>query len=356
MEVLASSLLSGQHFIVGKGWHKFKFYITRKKDMKNNICILLCLLLLISLCCEHGVTEAYLLSGGRGRLWAESRSPSGTTSAQTWSSRLFQATSDLPSTTSPTSSDRIEVPVRNDNFIERWLIKQLAFLVARNTEEPVLATLPLLQKQGKVTYQDFVIATKIILHSTSDPKRITAVILNLLKSLLPLSVRDFMKASIQKNSKFVSEMSAWWINCGFLHWLIGPVRRMKVVIPPSGEEGSEQVWNSGIKMQHCRYLKEANCKSACSFLCKAPTEQLFNQELGLAMYMKPNFEEQSCEMFFGLPPPAPDDDPAFKEACYGDCATVKAGLPIPRWKPGKSDGNDIALLDMAKVEEGEEEQ
>ena len=41
-----------------------------------------------------------------------------------------------------------------------------------------------------------------------------------------------------------------------------------------------KTWISGVKLLECRYLKDSGCKSACIHLCKGPTQQFFQDELG----------------------------------------------------------------------------
>lgn len=46
-------------------------------------------------------------------------------------------------------------------------------------------------------------------------------------------------------------------------------------------------------------MQESGCVGMCVNLCKSPTEHFFTQELGMPLYMKPNFETLECEMVFG---------------------------------------------------------
>lgn len=121
--------------------------------------------------------------------------------------------------------------------------------------------------------------------------------------------------------KWAAELSSYFMSFGFFSWLVGPSERFDIplVIGPSNDT---QIWKSGTKLPKCRYLDVVGCKTACLHLCKVPTEKLFNEDIGLPMYMKPNFTDNSCELFFGIAPPARDDDPAFKESCDGFCRTI----------------------------------
>jgi hypothetical protein len=89
-----------------------------------------------------------------------------------------------------------------------------------------------------------------------------------------------------------------------------------------------KTWRSGVKLTECRYLLESGCKSACVNLCKKPTQQFFSQELGLPLYMKPNFTDCSCELFFGVQAPVEEEDPVFKQNCYSSCSMKKVKRSI----------------------------
>ena len=62
----------------------------------------------------------------------------------------------------------------------------------------------------------------------------------------------------------------------------------------------------------------------CVNLCKAPVQTFFTKELGMPLTMNPNFENYSCEMVFGLTPPAIDEDEALQQPCLQDCSTVRS--------------------------------
>jgi hypothetical protein len=45
----------------------------------------------------------------------------------------------------------------------------------------------------------------------------------------------------------------------------------------------------------------------------------FNTHFGQPLYMKPNYDNLSCEMVFGQHPPPARDDPALTQPCLHDC-------------------------------------
>jgi hypothetical protein len=109
---------------------------------------------------------------------------------------------------------------------------------------------------------------------------------------------------------------------GFLSWLVGPSTRFTLDVT-NETTGVVEKWKSGVKLTECRYLMESGCKASCLHLCKGPTQDFFKNELGFPVYLKPNFEDCSCEMMFGIQPPNDADDPAYKESCFANCNALK---------------------------------
>lgn len=91
-----------------------------------------------------------------------------------------------------------------------------------------------------------------------------------------------------------------------------------------GESGKIQQM-SGVQIERCRYLAESNCTSMCVNLCKSPCQTFFTEELGMPLYMEPNFGDKSCLMVFGQNPPPLEEDPALKQSCLEGCATYVTG-------------------------------
>ena len=72
----------------------------------------------------------------------------------------------------------------------------------------------------------------------------------------------------------------------------------------------------------CRYLAESDCAGMCVNLCKAPVQTFFTEELGMPLTMKPNFEDYSCDMVFGLTPPPLEEDEALRQPCLQECSSA----------------------------------
>lgn len=229
---------------------------------------------------------------------------------------------------------------KTDNFLERIAILCLSSCIA--TICPDKSAAKELVKSG-MTFGDFVTLTKVytvlqiffsrfaylylffvqLLLRFGTANDIRMKITGLLKSIMPPFILQRIRVVAFNKTKWLSEKSSLWMRLGFLTWLVGPVQRFHIPVEQIavGNPGTEN-WYSGVKLEKCRYLDEAGCKSACLHLCKAPTQEFFNKELGLPLYMKPNFEDSSCEMLFGVSPPAVQDDPAYKEPCYITCPSA----------------------------------
>lgn len=116
------------------------------------------------------------------------------------------------------------------------------------------------------------------------------------------------------------------ITPAFFSWLVGPMETRSAEIPKPGDpHGTLVTAQSAVYIKKCRYLEESACVGMCVNLCKAPTEYFFTNELGVPLYMKPNFETKECVMTFGLTPPPLDQDPEiYNTPCYAACPTRTA--------------------------------
>ena len=68
--------------------------------------------------------------------------------------------------------------------------------------------------------------------------------------------------------------------------------------------------------------------------CKLPTQAFFTEEFGLPLTMNPNFEDLSCDMVFGAPPPPLELDPAAAQACFvPQCSLAERSVACPKVEP-----------------------
>ena len=53
-----------------------------------------------------------------------------------------------------------------------------------------------------------------------------------------------------------------------------------------------------------RFLEASGCASVCVHTCKAPTQEFFNQDMGVPMRMLPDYASYECVFEFGVAPTA----------------------------------------------------
>ncbi|XP_026450684.1 beta-carotene isomerase D27, chloroplastic-like [Papaver somniferum] len=109
-------------------------------------------------------------------------------------------------------------------------------------------------------------------------------------------------------SKFKREFFATFTTL-FFAWLVGPCQ-----VKESEIEGKME--KNVVHIPKCRLLEESKCVGMCVNLCKMPSQKFIKDSFGTPIYMKPDFDDMSCEMFYGQDPPAAVDDPATKQPCY----------------------------------------
>ena len=165
-------------------------------------------------------------------------------------------------------------------------------------------------------YSQFVSVSRTLLRGTAED--IKNKIVNVLLSLIPVKLRTEIYEYCKGKPRWIAEKSSEFMSFGLLHWLVGPVARILIDVPQ--DDGSTEEWLSGVKLTECRYLVESGCKSACLHLCKGPTQSFFNDHLGIKVHFKPDFNDCSCEMLFGIAAPTPAADPAYGEPCFSTCS------------------------------------
>jgi len=105
------------------------------------------------------------------------------------------------------------------------------------------------------------------------------------------------------------------------HWALGVyVGPMEV----REQEVGGVLQKSVVHIEKCRYLETSKCAGMCINLCKNPCQSFFKDQLGMPLTMNPNFEDGSCEMIFGVPPPPFEDDPASAAPCNAACPAARA--------------------------------
>ncbi|XP_057852050.1 beta-carotene isomerase D27, chloroplastic [Cryptomeria japonica] len=168
-------------------------------------------------------------------------------------------------------------------------------------------------KRGAVDgYEGFVETSRRVMQGRTSIQQQEAVRKVLLSMLPPGAPQTFRK--LFPPTQWSAEFNAA-LTVPFFQWLVGPSEVIEVEV-----NGVKQ--RSGVHIKKCRYLENSGCVGMCVNMCKLPTQDFFTNEFGLPLTMTPNFEDMSCEMVYGQPPPPHDEDPAFKQPCYAALCSV----------------------------------
>ena len=103
-------------------------------------------------------------------------------------------------------------------------------------------------------------------------------------------------------------------------------------------------YKQGVLLERCRVLAEGGCASVCLNVCKLPTQQFFNEDVGLAVTLEPDYETFECRFVYGKTPKPPERDEAFDTPCFARCPISKqsggeafSGRGLPRWASADED-------------------
>eukprot|EP00640_Fibrocapsa_japonica_P004389 CAMPEP_0113939022 /NCGR_PEP_ID=MMETSP1339-20121228/5420_1 /TAXON_ID=94617 /ORGANISM="Fibrocapsa japonica" /LENGTH=226 /DNA_ID=CAMNT_0000942405 /DNA_START=137 /DNA_END=817 /DNA_ORIENTATION=+ /assembly_acc=CAM_ASM_000762 len=201
---------------------------------------------------------------------------------------------------------------KDDNAYEKVALFSLSFALAVLCDKPFQAL-----KEVGGQYSDFVRVTRLFL-SNRSPNDVKMKLVGLLSVVIPPPVKKFFREKYAEDPKFITDNSVLWFTFGFLTWLVGPTESFDKASAIADEaQPMKEEWQNGIILSNCRFLSEGGCKGMCVHLCKTPTQTFFKEQLGVPLYMEPNFETGSCSLQFGVEPP--DHDPAFGTPCFTSC-------------------------------------
>ena len=102
-------------------------------------------------------------------------------------------------------------------------------------------------------------------------------------------------------------------------WMVGP---MELECTTENDLGEEMY--SKVHIKKCRWLQESGCTGMCVNMCKTATQDFFCNDFGMPLTIKPNFEDKSCDFYFGLTPPPIEQDEALTFGCTAVCSTAVA--------------------------------
>ncbi|KAK9785096.1 hypothetical protein WJX73_007876 [Symbiochloris irregularis] len=176
-------------------------------------------------------------------------------------------------------------------------------------------------------YDGFVQLSREIMKGRSSKQQREAVG-GVLDSLMPPEAQQSFR-TLFPLSKWSAEINAR-ITVAFFGWLVGP---MELQHDDITFKGRQERWRSKVQIKKCRYLEQSGCVGMCVNMCKVPTQQFFTDRVGLPLTMNPNFEDLSCEMLFGKPPPPLEEDEAFMQPCFPHVCNIgnrDAQKPCPK--------------------------
>lgn len=126
-------------------------------------------------------------------------------------------------------------------------------------------------------------------------------------------------------------------------WLMGECE----MIDSKTDQGIEKKTNHGLLVKRCRFLEESGCASVCINACKLPTQDFFNEDMGLPLTMTPNYETFECEFKFGLSVNETEEALLLNTPCLGRCSLAAtaavSGSSIISIGTNNDNGSHMAL-------------
>lgn len=104
-----------------------------------------------------------------------------------------------------------------------------------------------------------------------------------------------------------------WVTQLTCQWLMGRTTVVEVEMADGTKLGS------GVKVEKCKFLDEAKCVGSCIHTCKMPTQTFMYEQMGVPLFMEPNFEDYSCQFKFGVAAPRRDEDQLLLTPCLAIC-------------------------------------
>lgn len=125
--------------------------------------------------------------------------------------------------------------------------------------------------------------------------------------------------------EFSSKLNAW-VTWWAAQWLMGPCELQDLVTEEIDNDFESMIGNGEgqlVKVKRCRYLEAGSCASLCVNSCKLPTQQFFNDDMGLPMRMIPDYSTFECRFEFGIAPTPEDEAEARNVSCFSQCTSKK---------------------------------
>jgi len=142
--------------------------------------------------------------------------------------------------------------------------------------------------------------------------------------VLPPIFRIFMSGIVPKiGTEWDGKQIGPWFYAPLLTTIVTPTF-FGFLVGPSYINRRKDGQLGGLVVEKCKFLQESGCKGICLHECKLPTQQFFQEELGLPLSVSPNFVTQECQWSFGEIPLPLDEDEKFPKGCLVGCESRKA--------------------------------
>ncbi|GKY91068.1 hypothetical protein MPSEU_000079600 [Mayamaea pseudoterrestris] len=160
--------------------------------------------------------------------------------------------------------------------------------------------------------------------SEAQHKMVYDTLGGLMTPVLPPFYRIFMSGIVPKiGSDWDGKQLGPWFYAPWLTSIVTPPF-FGFLVGPSYPNRRKDGKLGGLLVEKCKFLQESGCKGLCLHQCKLPAQQFFQEELGVALTVSPNFETQECQWSFGETPLPPAQDPSFPKGCLVGCESRKA--------------------------------
>jgi hypothetical protein len=180
------------------------------------------------------------------------------------------------------------------------------------------------QGTAQTGYDGFVDLSQQIMQGRNAQEQ-QALVAVVLQSLVPRQALWLIRTFFSP-TQLVCELNAWFATLLF-EWLVGPCEVKAVEVPQPN--GTPRTQNSGVHIKKCRYLEQSRCVGMCVNMCKLPTQAFFTEKFGIPLTMTPNFEDFSCEMVFGQPPPPLETEDAYHQPCLAQRCDLATSPTLP---------------------------
>jgi hypothetical protein len=155
-------------------------------------------------------------------------------------------------------------------------------------------------------------------------KMVKDTLADLMTPVLPPFYRIFMSGIVPKvGTEWDGKQIGPWFYAPWLTTIITPTF-FGFLVGPSYPNRRKDGQRGGLVVEKCKFLQESGCKGICLHDCKLPTQQFFQEELGLPLTVSPNFVTQECQWSFGETPVPPSEDESFPKGCLVGCESRKA--------------------------------